>query len=356
MSRLPIVGITMGDMNSIAPEVIIKALYDTRINQYCTPVVFGSPRTISFWKKNIGLNDFQLHIAKSIEQINTKRSNILVCWEEEVEIKVGEATETAGKYAFKSLEAATKAALNKQIDVLVTAPLNKHSINKELLPFNGHTGYLASVANSPNYLMMLVSDAIRVGLVTGHLPLKDVSAKLSFELIQQKAKTLHQALVYDFGIIKPRIAVLGLNPHAGENGLLGQEEANLIIPAIDDLRNNQNMIIYGPYPSDGFFGSGQFKKFDAVLAMYHDQGLIPFKYMSFEDGVNYTAGLPFIRTSPDHGTAYNLAGKNSAGEQSMRNAIYMGIDLWATRNRIAELSANPLPITPLKRERFRVDF
>jgi len=356
MNKLPVVGITMGDINSIAAEVIIKSLNDTRINQYCTPVIFGSPRTISFWKKIIGLNDFQLNIIKNIDQINPKRSNILVCWEEEVEIKIGEPTETAGKYAYKSLEIATKHAIDGKIDLLVTAPLNKHTINNELLPFNGHTGYLASAAKTTNFMMMLVSDELKVGLVTGHLPVKDIAGKITAELIHQKAKTLHQSLVKDFGITKPRIGVLGLNPHAGENGLLGLEEKEILIPAIDNLRNNQNMLIYGPYPADGFFGSGQYKKFDAVLAMYHDQGLLPFKLMSFESGVNFTAGLPFVRTSPDHGTAYNIASKNMASEQSMRNAIYMGIDLWATRNNFEQITANPLQQNQQKRERFRMDF
>ncbi|MFN4082155.1 MAG: 4-hydroxythreonine-4-phosphate dehydrogenase PdxA [Bacteroidia bacterium] len=356
MNKIPVIGITLGDMNSIAPEVIIKTLYDNRINQYCTPVLFGSPRTIGFWKRIVGLNDFQLNIAKTIANINHKRSNVVVCWDEEVEIKIGESTEVSGKYAFKSLEIATKHALEGKIDALVTAPLNKHNINNELLPFNGHTGYLAQAAGTNQYIMMLVSDKIKVGLVTGHVPLKDVSAKITKELIQQKAKTLHDSLVNDFGINKPRIAVLGLNPHAGDNGLLGLEDVNVIAPAVHELRNSSNMIIYGPYPADGFFGSGQYQKFDAVLAMYHDQGLIPFKLLSFESGVNYTAGLPFIRTSPDHGTAYNIAGKNQASEQSMRNAIYMAIDLWNNRNNNLELKANPLETIPLKRERFRMDF
>lgn len=356
MSKLPVIGITMGDMNGIAPEVIIKALSDTRINNYCTPVVFGSPRTISFWKKIIGLNDFQLHIAKSIDQINVKRSNILVCWEEEVEIKVGEPTDLSGKYAFKSLQIATQHALEGKIDALVTAPLNKHNINNELLPFKGHTGYLAQMVKTQNHLMLLVSQDLKVGLVTGHIPVSEISQKLTAELLERKILAMMQSLKNDFGITKPRLAILGLNPHAGENGLLGNEEKDIIVPVIESLKEQQNLHLFGPYPADGFFGSNQHTKFDGVLAMYHDQGLIPFKSISFSNGVNFTAGLPFVRTSPDHGTAYGIAGKNLANEESFRNAIYMAIDLWANRVQQTEIAGNSLPITPMKRERFRIDF
>lgn len=355
MNKLPVIGITMGDMNGVAPEIIIKTLYDNRITQFCVPVLFGSPRTIGFWKKIIGLNDFQMNIIKNISQINHKRSNVLVCWEEEVEIKIGEPTELAGKFAFKSLEIATKHLLEGKIDALVTAPLNKNTINNELLPFYGHTAYLAQQAKTSNYLMMLVSDEVKVGLVTEHVPLQNVAQKLSPELVQQKIITMHQSLKKDFGINNPKIAVLGLNPHAGDNGLIGNEDKEIIAKAVNEVKE-KNMLVFGPYPADGFWGARQYKKFDGVLAMYHDQGLIPFKLLAFENGVNFTAGLPFIRTSPDHGTAYKLAGKNLANEQSFRNAIYLAIDLIKNRKLLSEISANPLETIPLKRERFRMDF
>lgn len=355
MSRLPIIGFTLGDVNSIAVEVLIRTLNDNRINEYCIPVVYGSPKIISYWRKVLGMPEFQLNIIKNLDQINPKRSNILVCWEEEVEIKMGEATETSGKYAFLSLEMATRDAVAGKIDALVTPPLNKHNVSTQARPFNGHTEYLAQQAKS-NHLMLLTSEDLRVALVTGHVALKDVAGKLSQELIFEKIQLLNTSLKQDFGIIKPRIAVLGLNPHAGENGLLGKEEKEIIIPAVDKARNEKQILAFGPYPADGFFGSNQYKKFDGILAMYHDQGLIPFKFMAFQDGVNFTAGMPFVRTSPDHGTAYDIAGKNLADPQSMRNALFMAIDIWAKRNNFEEINKNPLPMTQFRREKFRIDF
>ncbi|MCX6185962.1 MAG: 4-hydroxythreonine-4-phosphate dehydrogenase PdxA [Bacteroidetes bacterium] len=351
----PIIGISIGDVNSIAVEVIIKTLSDTRINDFCCPVVYGSPKVLSYWKNVLGAKDFNLNYIKSIDLANPKKSNLVVCWEEEIEIKIGEANQTGGKYAFKSLEMAVKDLKNGKLDALVTAPLNKSMVNNELLPFKGHTEYLSQQANVHDYIMFLVSNDLKVGLVTGHVPLKDVASKLSKELILKKIKLMNDSLKNDFGIIKPKIAILGLNPHAGDAGLLGHEEKDLIEPAIK-LAQDEGIVAYGPYPADGFFGAKQFMKFDAVLAMYHDQGLIPFKYFAFEDGVNYTAGLPFIRTSPDHGTAYNIAGKNQADESSMRNALFTAIDLYYSRNNIAEWKSNSLPFSNLRKERFRMDF
>lgn len=342
-------------MNSIAPEVIIKTLVDHRINDYCIPVVYGSPKIISFWKKIIGLHDFQLNIIKSLDQLNPKRSNILVCWEEETEIKPGEASESAGKYAFKALEAATKDAVAGKLHAIVTAPLNKNTVSASSPNFKGHTEYLAQQAGS-DHLMVLTADELKMALVTGHMPVKEVAGALSIELIYKKIKLLNTSLKQDFGIVKPRIAVLGLNPHAGDNGLLGSEEKDIIIPAVDRAKNDNQILVMGPYPADGFFGSNQYKKFDGILAMYHDQGLVPFKYAAFDSGVNFTAGLPFVRTSPDHGTAFDLAGKNEASEQSMRNALYLAVDIWAQRNNFQEINENPLPMNPGKRERFRIDF
>ena len=351
----PIIGISIGDVNSIAVEVVIKTLSDNRINDFCCPVVYGSPKVLSYWKNVLGAKDFNLNYIKSVDQANPKKSNLVVCWEEEVEIKIGEANQTGGKYAFKSLEMAVKDLKEGKLNALVTAPLNKNMVNNELLPFKGHTEYLAQQANTHDYIMFLISNDLKVGLVTGHVPLKEVSSKLSKELILKKIKLMNDSLKNDFGISKPKIAVLGLNPHAGDAGLLGNEEKDIIEPAVKSAQD-EGMIVYGPYPADGFFGSKQFTKFDAVLAMYHDQGLIPFKYFAFEDGVNYTAGLPFIRTSPDHGTAYNIAGKNIADESSMRNALFAAIDLYFTRNNIAEWKENPLPFSNLRKERFRMDF
>jgi len=351
----PIIGISIGDVNSIAVEVVIKTLSDNRINDFCCPVVYGSPKVLSYWKNVLGAKDFNLNYIKSVEQANPKKSNLVVCWEEEVEIKIGEANQTGGKYAFKSLEMAVKDLKEGKLNALVTAPLNKNMVNNELLPFKGHTEYLAQQANAHDYIMFLVSNDLKVGLVTGHVPLKEVSSKLSKDLILKKIKLMSDSLKNDFGINKPKIAVLGLNPHAGDAGLLGSEEKDIIEPAVKSAQD-EGIIVYGPYPADGFFGSKQFTKFDAVLAMYHDQGLIPFKYFAFEDGVNYTAGLPFIRTSPDHGTAYNIAGKNIADESSMRNALFAAIDLYYTRNNIAEWKENPLPFSNLRKERFRMDF
>ncbi len=355
MSKLPIIGITLGDVNGISVEVIIKTLLDNRVADYCTPVVYGNPKIISYWKKLMGQNDYNMHIIKNIDQHHVKKANILVCWDDEVEIRPGESTELAGKYAFRSLEMATKDAKEGKIQAIVTGPLNKHNVNNQLLPFKGHTEYLAQQAGTNDYLMMMVSGELKVGLVTGHLPLKDVSARLSTELILKKLRLLNKSLKEDFSIQKPKIAVLGLNPHAGEEGLLGNEEKDIIIPAVTEAQKD-GMVVYGPFSADGFFGIRQHEKYDAVLAMYHDQGLIPFKYLAFENGVNYTAGLPFVRTSPDHGTAYNIAGKNVAKEDSFRSALYAAIDIVRTRNTNFKLNENPLPFSPFKKERFRIDF
>lgn len=355
MNKLPIIGFTIGDINSIAPEVVIKTLSDLRICEYCTPVIYSSPKVIGFWKKIIGNNDFFVNIIKNTDQVNTKKINLIPCWEEEVEIKIGEANEIGGKYAFKSLEAATKDLKEGKLDGIVTAPLNKNLVNSELLPFKGHTEYLAHELNNHNFLMFLISEELKVGLVTGHVPIKDVASKLTSELIMKKIKLMNESLKNDFNCSKPRIAVLGLNPHAGDNGLIGSEEKNIIIPAIESAQA-ANIAVFGPYPSDGFFGSKQYEKFDGVLAMYHDQGLIPFKYFAFSDGVNYTAGLNIVRTSPDHGTAYDIAGKNKADESSFRNALYLALDIIARRTDNKVLKANPLAFQQLKRERFRMDF
>jgi 4-hydroxythreonine-4-phosphate dehydrogenase len=355
MSKLPIIGITIGDVNGISVEVIIKTLMDTRVADYCTPVVYGNPKIISYWKKLMGQNDYNMHIIKNLDQMHVKKANILVCWDDDVEIRPGESTENGGKYAFKSLELATKDAIDGKIQAIITGPLNKHNVNNQLLPFKGHTEYLAQQAGTNDFVMMLVSEDIKVGLVTGHVALKDVSSRITTDLILKKLRVLNKSLKEDFNIQKPKIALLGLNPHAGDSGLLGAEENEIIIPAVTAAQK-ENIVAYGPYPADGFFGSRQFEKFDAILAMYHDQGLIPFKYLAFDDGVNYTAGLPFVRTSPDHGTAFDIAGKNIAKEDSFRNALFMAIDIVRTKNINFKLNEKPLPFSPSRKERFRIDF
>lgn len=355
MSKLPVIGITLGDINGIGPEVVIKTLLDNRIADYCTPVVYGSTKVFSYWKKLLGHPEFNLHIMKSFDQIHHKKANIMVCWDEDVEIKPGEVTEAGGRYALKSLEAATQDLKNGKIHALVTAPLNKHNVNTPELPFTGHTEYLAQQDGNNSHVMMLICDDLRVGLVTGHVPLKEVAAKVTVDAILAKLQTMQRSLQGDFSITKPKIAVLGLNPHAGDNGLLGNEDKDIIAAACAKAQE-QGLLAYGPYPADGFFGARQYQKFDAVLAMYHDQGLIPFKFLGFEHGVNFTAGLSFIRTSPDHGTAYDIAGKNKADESSFRNAFYAALDLVRTRNENFKLSEHFLQFTQHKKERFRIDF
>ncbi|SMO37067.1 4-hydroxythreonine-4-phosphate dehydrogenase PdxA [Solitalea koreensis] len=335
------VGITMGDINGIGIEVALKTLMDNRILDLCTPIVYGSVKITSFHRKVLGVQDFSFNIIQNADQSNAKRANLINCWDEEVKIDMGQQTENGGKYAFKSLEAATNDLVSGKLDAIITAPINKHNIQQPGFEFPGHTEYLQSKAGSSDSLMFLINDDLRVGVVTGHIPLKDVASTLSIESIVKKLKIMNDSLRKDFWIEKPRIAVLGLNPHAGDNGIIGDEENTIIIPAIEQA-NRQKVFAVGPYPADGFFGSGAYNKFDAVLAMYHDQGLIPFKTLAFGGGVNFTAGLPFVRTSPDHGTGYDIAGKNIANESSFREALYTAIDIVRKRKEKAELSANPL--------------
>jgi 4-hydroxythreonine-4-phosphate dehydrogenase len=337
------VGISIGDFNGVGMEVIIKTFMDPRMINLCTPIVYGSGKIAGFHRKAIGVNDFSFNQIKDASEANPKKANLVNCWEELVEIKLGEATAVAGEYAIKSLEFAVKDLAAGKIDVLVTAPFNKKTIQSSEFNFPGHTEYLQSYSNAESSLMFMIAGNLRVGVATGHVPLKDVSANLTKELIIEKLQLMEASLVRDFGIAKPKIAVLGLNPHAGDNGLLGAEEQEIIAPAVKKMRE-EGMLAYGPYASDGFFGSAALGEFDGVLAMYHDQGLAPFKALSFENGVNFTAGLPVVRTSPDHGTGYDIAGKNMASEQSFRQAVYLAIDIYRNRLLHKEINANPLPI------------
>lgn len=343
-----IIGISQGDINGVGLEVILKTLSDHSITEICTPIIFSSQKTIAFYKKLLGLDDLNFHLLKDLNQINHKKVNLYNCYEEEVVIEPGLQTETGGKYAYISLNETVNALLQNKLDVIVTAPINKKNIQRDDFNFIGHTEFLGNKFNGKPLMLLCSENGLRVALVTEHLPIKDVAIKLSNELIQLKIKQLSQSLLTDFGIRKPKIAVLGLNPHAGDNGAIGSED-KIISDAIKTL--DINALVYGPYPADGFFGNSLYHQFDAVLAMYHDQGLIPFKTIAFNSGVNYTAGLKIIRTSPDHGTAYDIAGKGIANEQSFKNAIYMAIDVFKARKLNNEINTNPLPFTNIKKER-----
>lgn len=344
-----IVGISQGDINGIGLEVVLKTLMEPGISEICTPVLFSSQKTVSYYRKVLGLEEFSFNPIREFSQINHRKVNVFVCYEEEVNIEMGKPTATAGKYAFLSLQKATDALAENHIHALVTAPINKSSIQSEEFKFAGHTEYLGHRLGGDPLMLLCTDTGLRVALVTGHLPLKDVAAAITVESVSKKITQLQESLVKDFGLRKPRIAVLGLNPHAGDDGLLGSEDKSVIRAAIEKLK--LNAMIYGPYSADGFFGNGTYRQFDAVLAMYHDQGLIPFKTLSFNEGVNFTAGLNAVRTSPDHGTAYEIAGKNIASEQSFKKAIYAAVDICRNRQLHAGITANPLPAGHFKKER-----
>ena len=335
------VGITHGDINGIGYEVIIKSLADSRILEMCTPIVYGSPKVAAYHRKTLDTEMFSFNHIQSAREANSKRINIINCVDEEIRVELGKSTKQAGEAAYLALEAAVKDLKSGDIDVVVTGPINKENIQSDNFNFPGHTEYFAKEFGTKDYLMLMVSDILTVGVVTGHIPLGQVAQSITKSKILNNIRLLHKTFLEDFSIRKPRIAVLGLNPHAGDGGVIGNEEETIIIPAIKQA-NEEGIIAMGPYPADGFFGSGEFKKFDATLAMFHDQGLIPFKSIAFEAGVNYTAGLPIIRTSPGHGTAYGIAGTGTASEESFRNALYLAIDLYENRKRYKELAKDPL--------------
>jgi 4-hydroxythreonine-4-phosphate dehydrogenase len=349
MSKNIVIGISIGDINGIGPEIIVRTFLEKKLLELYTPIVYANKKVISHYKKLLDANDLNYQQINDAQQVNIGGFNIINTWKEEVNIEPGIFNAELGKYAFQSLEMATDDLIAKKIDALVTAPLNKFSIQGEAFNFPGHTEYLAAKDNNSNYMMLMTHDDVKVGVVTGHIPLEDVKKSLSIELILNKLRILNKTLIQDFGIRKPKIAVLGLNPHAGENGLLGKEELEIINPAIAKAFDEQ-ILAMGPFPADGLFGSGKYAKYDAVLAMYHDQGLIPFKTISFGEGVNYTAGLSFIRTSPDHGTAYDLVGKNEANINSFRKAIYTAADIVRNRATHIEITKNPLKINEISRE------
>lgn len=324
----PILGISIGDINGVGVEVTLRALADNRVFKSFTPLIYGHGKTLTYYRKVMNLEDFHFTQISNLEDIHHRKVNVINVVDECPEVIPGVETLEAGKLALAALKAAVEDLKAGKIQGLVTAPLNKNNLNSENFKFVGHTEFITQSVGAKDSLMMMVGEDLRVGLVTGHIPLARVSQSVTKEGILQKANIFLKSLETDFGINKPKIAILGLNPHAGEDGLLGEEEEKVIKPAIRELKD-QNKLVFGPYPSDGFFGMMHQRKFDGVLAMYHDQGLIPFKSIAFNSGVNFTAGLPIIRTSPDHGTAYNIAGKNVADEGSMRAALLLASDIIA---------------------------
>ncbi len=333
-------GITHGDINGIGYEVIIKTLQDNRVYDSCIPIVYGSPKVAAYHRKAINVQNFSFNNIRNAGEASEKRANIINVVDEEIRVELGKPSQVAGEAAFESLRAAVHDLKTGQIDLLLTAPINKFTIRSDQFPYPGHTEYLEAEFGAES-MMLMISEVMRVGLVTSHIPLSRVSETITPELILRKLRIMNHSLKRDFMIRKPRIAVLGLNPHAGDEGVLGNEEQEVILPAVQQAKEEQ-LLAFGPFPADGFFGSGSFRKFDAVLAMYHDQGLVPFKSIVFDQGVNYTAGLDIIRTSPAHGTAFDIAGSDQASPDSFRNALYLACDLYRNRKLFDEISANPL--------------
>ena len=349
MEKLKI-GISIGDVNGIGLEIIIKTLADSKIFDYCTPIVYGHTKVASFYRRATGVDELNFNVIDHPSKAVPKRANMINCWSEDVKIEPGVANKEVGKYAFISLERATTDLLSGDIDALVTAPINKDTIQSEDFKFPGHTEYLQERGGGGDVLMFLVSDTLRVGVVTGHIPVTKIAESITTEKILSKLKLMDASLRNDFWLRKPKIAVLGLNPHAGDYGLIGSEETTTIIPAIEEARA-ADILAMGPYAADGFIANDTYLQFDGVLAMYHDQGLIPFKQIAFESGVNYTAGLSFVRTSPDHGTAFDIAGKNQASEVSFREALFSAIHIVKHRRETAVLNENPLAFSKLSRDR-----
>ena len=344
MARKLVVGITQGDGNGIGYEVIIKALADERMLDLCTPVIYGSSKIFGFYKKHIhDIEQINTNVITSAKDVHQKRVNIVNCLPENVYVEPGQSTPESAKAAMTSLEKAVADIKEGYIDVLVTAPFNKRAMAGEGFGYTGHTEYLENEFGVDEVAMIMVADRLKVGIVTGHIALKDVVKEISKEKILRKLRLMKSSLQRDFGIDAPKIAVLGLNPHCGDGGLLGDEEQQIILPAVQEA-NAEGILAFGPYSSDGFFGLGNYMKFDAVLAMYHDQGLTPFKALAFEDGVNFTAGLPIVRTSPDHGTAYEMAGRDLADSRSMIAAIYAAIDIYNRRAEYDDLVENRMTI------------
>jgi 4-hydroxythreonine-4-phosphate dehydrogenase len=340
-----IVGISIGDLNGIGPEIVLKTFEDPRMLDFCTPLIFASVKSLSFIKKALEINT-NIHGIDHINQLIPGKVNVLNVWKESVDIEFGVENNTMGDYAIKSLEAAVKALKADSIDVLVTAPINKHNIQSETFKFPGHTDYLAQELEGES-LMFMVTDNLKVGLLTDHVPVKDIAKHITKQRIEKKIDIIYKALKQDFGITVPKIAILGINPHTGDNGVIGDEDDKVLRPTLEKI-NQSGKIVYGPYAADSFFGSGNYKNFDAVVAAYHDQGLIPFKTLSFGSGVNYTAGLSKVRTSPDHGTAYDIAGKNTADFTSFKEAVFKAIQIYKNRKQFQQITKNPLKVSVKK--------
>lgn len=340
-------GITIGDINGIGPEVIIKALSDNTLLKHFTPIIYGSTKVLTYHKNTIKDSSFNYMAISNLDNIAHGKVNVINCWENETDIQFGKASKEGGQYAIKALERAADDLKEGKIDGLVTAPINKHSMHLADFPYPGHTEYLSKKLGQGKSLMMMVSPNLKVALVTNHLALGEVTDKINKDIIRKKINLLHKTLIQDYGIEKPVIAVLGLNPHAGDDGVIGSEEDDFIRPMINEAKRD-GKIIMGPYAADGFFGSSQFKKADAILAMYHDQGLIPFKALSFRSGVNYTAGLDYVRTSPDHGTGYDIVGKDKADASSMRAAIYLALDTIRNRQQYISDHSNKMDASSSK--------
>jgi 4-hydroxythreonine-4-phosphate dehydrogenase len=337
----PVIGFSCGDLNGIGLELIIKTVSDNRLLDLCVPVIFASNKSFNFYRKVFPENNISYQAIKELNKLNHKQINLFNCWEEEVQITPGQLTETGGKYALNSLQKATQALKEGSIDALVTAPIHKKNIQSEAFNYSGHTPYLKAMFNADDVVMLMTAQNMRVALVTEHVPVAEIAKHITRESILRKLTILNKSLQTDFGIDKPKIAVLGLNPHAGDEGLIGNEEETIIKPAIKDAKHH-NILVMGPYSADAFFARGQYEKFDAVLAMYHDQGLIPFKSLALGEGVNYTAGLPVVRTSPDHGTAFDIAGKGIANNQSFLESVFCAIDIIKMRATYSENHKNPL--------------
>ncbi|HOF97981.1 MAG: 4-hydroxythreonine-4-phosphate dehydrogenase PdxA [Paludibacteraceae bacterium] len=350
MEQKIILGITHGDFNGIGYEVILKALSDPVILDFFTPIIYGSSKAAGYYRKMLDIQNLNLNIIGSVKELNHKRVNIINCVDENIKVEVGQSTPEAGEAAYIALERAVEDLKNGEIHALVTAPINKKNIQSEKFHFPGHTEYLAQhFGNTENALMLMVNDVMRIAVVTGHIPLREVPSALTSELVLKKLQILNHSLKEDFMVVRPRIAILGLNPHAGDDGLIGDEEKTILLPAMKEAEK-AGIICVGPYPTDGFFGSGSFTKFDGILAMYHDQGLTPFKTISMDNGVNFTAGLPIIRTSPAHGTAYDIAGQNVASENSFRQALYLACDVYKNRELNHQLKSNQLKFESKEKE------
>jgi 4-hydroxythreonine-4-phosphate dehydrogenase len=346
----PTIGISIGDVNGIGLEVILKTFSDTRVLDMCTPIIFAHQKIINFYKKSLDLGSLHFNAIHSFQQIRPKQVNVLNIWDKEIDIKPGSLTPEAGALAVASLTQAAQALKDNHIQGIVTAPIHKSNVQSNSFKHTGHTPFLKEFFGAKEVVMMLYSSSFRVALLSEHIPIAKAAAAVTAENIIQKLSILHRSLIRDFGISKPKIAILGLNPHAGDGGLIGDEEQKIIKPTIEKLKQEKGWLLFGPYSADGFFAHNHHTQFDAVLAMYHDQGLIPLKSLGAEEGVNYTCGLPYVRTSPDHGTAFDIAGKNIADEQSFRNALFEAIDIIKRQNNFDEYTANPLKRHKLSKE------